>query len=52
MYISASHLFPEAIEEGKQQSLFSFLGGVTLAVNIVALECAILFFKINCVTYP
>lgn len=35
IYVSASHLLPEAIEEGKQHSLLSFLGGVALAVFIV-----------------
>ena len=34
--VSASHLLPAAIGEEKEHSLFAFLGGVALAVFIVA----------------
>ena len=36
IYVSGSHLLPEAIGEEKEHSLFAFLGGVALAVFIVA----------------
>ena len=35
IYISASHLLPEALDDKKQHSIFAFLGGVGLAVFIV-----------------
>ncbi|MBN1664302.1 MAG: ZIP family metal transporter [Deltaproteobacteria bacterium] len=35
IYVSASHLLPEAIEEEKEHSILAFLGGVGLAVFIV-----------------
>ena len=35
IYVSASHLLPEAIEEEKHHSMLAFLGGVALAVFIV-----------------
>jgi len=35
IYVSASHLLPEATEEKKEHSLLAFLGGVGLAVFIV-----------------
>ncbi|HQO02768.1 MAG TPA: ZIP family metal transporter [Spirochaetota bacterium] len=35
IYISASHLLPEATEEGKGHSILAFLGGVGLALFIV-----------------
>ncbi|MBD3319466.1 MAG: zinc/iron permease [Chitinivibrionales bacterium] len=35
IYVSASHLLPEAIDEEKQHSLLALLGGVALAVFIV-----------------
>ena len=35
IYVSASHLLPEAIGEQKQHSMLAFLGGVALAVFIV-----------------
>lgn len=36
IYVSGSHLLPEAIGEEKEHSLFAFLGGVALAAFIVA----------------
>jgi len=35
IYISASHLLPEAREDSKKHSLLAFLGGVTIALFIV-----------------
>lgn len=35
IYVSASHLLPEAFEEKKEHSILAFLGGVGLAVFIV-----------------
>ncbi|MBN1602939.1 MAG: ZIP family metal transporter [Chitinispirillaceae bacterium] len=40
IYVSASHLLPEAIGEQKKHSMLAFLGGVALAVFIVLSKSA------------